>query len=99
MCGLDKILCDVRLKFPKCSRNRLYKIQKQPGLYSKRKKFKATTNSNHKLLVADNVLNQNFKVDKPCKVWVTDISYIGTGQGWPYLATVKDIFRSEEQHV
>lgn len=96
MCGLDKILCDVRLKFPKCSRNRLYKIQKQHGLYSKRKrKYKATTNSNHQLPVADNILNQNFNVDKPGKVWVTDISYIGTGQGWLYLATVKDIFTKE----
>jgi len=96
MCGLDKILEDVREKYPKCSRNRLYKIQKQHNLYSIRKrKYKATTNSNHKLPVAENILNQNFKVDKPGAVWVTDISYIGTKQGWLYLATVKDIFTKE----
>lgn len=92
MCGLDKLLADVREKFPKCSRNRLYRIQKENNLYSKRKrKFKATTNSNHKLPVAKNILNQDFQVEAPNKVWVTDLSYIDTMQGWLYLATVKDI--------
>ena len=96
MCGLDKMLMDVREVYPKCSRKRLYNIQKEYKLYSKRKrKFKATTNSNHKLPVAENLLNQNFNVDKPAAVWVTDISYIGTNEGWLYLATVKDIFTKE----
>ncbi|WP_143753415.1 IS3 family transposase [Dethiobacter alkaliphilus] len=92
ICGLDKMLEDVREHFPKCSRNRLYGIQKRNGLYSKRKrKFKATTDSNHQLPVAENLLNQNFKADKPGAVWVTDISYVNTIEGWLYLATVKDI--------
>lgn len=96
MCGLDKILADVREKYPKCSRNRLYAIQKKHKLYAKRKrKYKATTNSNHEFPVAKNILNQEFNVDKPGAVWVTDISYIGTDQGWLYLATVKDIFTKE----
>lgn len=96
MCGLDKILADVRVSYPKCSRKRLYKIQKEYRLYSKRKrKYKATTYSNHKLPVAENILNQNFKADKPGAVWVADISYIATREGWLYLATVKDIFTKE----
>jgi len=96
MCGLDKLLEDVREKYPKCSRSRLYKIQKEHNLYSKRKrKYKATTNSNHKLPVAENILNQDFNVDRPGAVWVTDISYIGTNEGWLYLATVKDIYTKE----
>ncbi len=91
--GLDKMLEDVQSQFPKCSRNRLYKIQKRHKLYSIRKrKFKATTNSKHDYPVAQNLLNQNFHVDEPNKVWVTDISYIGTDEGWLYLATVKDLF-------
>jgi putative transposase len=40
-------------------------------------------------------LNQNFTVDRPLKVWVTDISYISIDEGWYYLATVKDIFTKE----
>jgi putative transposase len=81
--GLDKLLIDVREKFPKCSRNRLYKIQKVHNQYSIRKrKFKATTNSKHDYPVAANLLNQDFRVKEPNKVWVTDISYISTdGQG------------------
>lgn len=96
MYGLDKILKDVQDNFPKCSRKRLYRIQREYKLYSTRKrKYKATTYSNHKLPVAENILNQNLKVDRPGAVWVTDISYIGTNQGWLYLSTVKDVFTKE----
>jgi putative transposase len=91
--GLNKLLDDVRLKFPRCSRNRLYRIQKKHGLYSIRhRKFKATTNSKHNYPVAPNLLHQDFHADAPNKVWVTDITYIRTDEGWLYLAAVKDLF-------
>ncbi len=94
--GLDKILADVRNHYPKCSRNRLYRIQKENELYSRRKrKFKVTTDSKHQLPVAENLLNQDFKTDKPAAVWVSDLSCIFTDEGWLYLATVKDIFTKE----
>jgi putative transposase len=94
--GLNKILADVREQYPQCSRNRLYRLQKENKLYSNRKrKFKATTNSKHKLPVAENLLKQNFHTDKPLSVWVTDLSYIYTDEGWLYLATVKDIYTKE----
>lgn len=90
--GLDKIHKDVQVEFPKCSRKRIYKLQKKNKLYSKRKrKFKATTDSNHQLPVAENLLNQDFNTEGPNTVWVTDISYLDTSEGWLYLATVKDI--------
>jgi len=96
MCGLDKLLEDVREEFPKCSRNRLYKIQRENNLYSiRKKKFKATTNSNHKLPIAENILNQDFTTYSINQVWVSDISYLDTDEGWLYLATVKDIFNKE----
>lgn len=56
------------------------------------RKYKATTNSNHSLPVFENVLDRQFKVMAPNKVWVTDITYIGTGEGWLYLASVMDLF-------
>lgn len=91
--GLNKLLDDVRSRFPHCSRNRLYRIQKEHRLYSIRKrKFKATTNSRHNYPVASNLLHQNFHVDAPNKVWVTDITYVRTDEGWLYLAIVKDLF-------
>ena len=54
-----------------------------------------TTNSNHNYPVAENVLKQTFTPTAPKQVWVTDITYIPTGEGWLYLAGVKDVFTCE----
>lgn len=59
------------------------------------RKFKATTNSKHGLPVAENLLNQNFKVNQPNQVWISDITYIRTGEGWLYLASVEDLCTRE----
>ncbi|EKD91580.1 MAG: integrase, catalytic protein [uncultured bacterium] len=56
------------------------------------RKFKATTNSNHSLPVAPNLLNQNFYANKPNEKWVSDITYIWTDEGWLYLAAVMDLY-------
>jgi len=55
-------------------------------------KFKATTNSNHNYPVSPNLLNRNYNVDTPYVVWVTDITYVATREGWLYLAAVMDLF-------
>ncbi|WP_240723498.1 hypothetical protein [Flavobacterium sp. GT3P67] len=56
---------------------------KQLGLRSKlSKKFKVTTNSNHSYLVVENILNREFVVKIPSKVWVLDITYIQTKEGF-----------------
>jgi putative transposase len=60
-----------------------------------KRKFKATTNSKHTLPVAENLLNQNFTPSAPNQIWVTDITYIPTQEGWLYLAGVKDVFTCE----
>jgi len=97
MIGLDKLWDDVRDAGFQCGRNRVYKIQKTHNLYSIRKKpFRVCiTDSNHDLPKAPNLLNQDFNVDKPNKVWVTDITQFITERGKLYLATVKDIFHKE----
>ena len=56
------------------------------------KRFKRTTDSAHGLAVADNILNREFTVDAPDKVWVTDITYVRTWEGWLYLAVIIDLF-------
>jgi len=58
-------------------------------------KFKATTNSKHGLPVAANLLNQNFKAEWPNQVWISDITYVRTGEGWLYLASVEDLCTRE----
>jgi len=57
-----------------------------------KKKFKATTDSKHTLPVAENLLNQQFKAAAPNRIWLTDITYIATEEGWLYLAGHKDVF-------
>ena len=58
----------------------------------RKRKFKATTDSNHNYPIAPNLLNQCFKVDRPNQVWVSDITYIQTRQGWHYLTVIIDLF-------
>ena len=75
------------------SRRRVCKLMKKQGLYCKTtRKFKHTTDSNHTLPIADNLLNREFKQNKPNQVYVGDITYIPTGEGWLYLAVVIDLF-------
>jgi len=97
MIGLDKLWDDIKDAGLQCGRNRVYKLQRTHNLYSVRKKpFRVCiTDSNHNLPKAPNLLNQNFNVDKPNTVWVTDITQFITAEGKLYLATVKDIFHKE----
>ena len=76
-----------------CGKNRIARLMKVNSISSKRKrKFKATTNSRHSFPVAPNLLKRNFDVGSPNSVWVSDITYIPTDEGWLYLSTVMDLF-------
>ena len=55
------------------------------------KKFKATTNSNHNYPAAPNLLNRNFTAAHPNTIWLSDITYVATGEGWLYLAAIMDL--------
>lgn len=75
---------------------RIRRIRKKLGLYCKqKKKFRATTDSKHNLPIADNLIGQRFETTAPNQVWVTDITYIPTEEGWLYLAGHKDIHTKE----
>jgi putative transposase len=75
---------------------RIKRLRRKLGLRCRqRRKFKVTTDSKHKLPVAENILKQQFKVYEPNKVWVSDITYVPTDEGWLYLAGHKDLFTSE----
>jgi putative transposase len=74
-------------------RYRSRSLMKKAGVSVKhRKKFRITTDSNHNLPVAPNLLNRNFQVDLPDTVWCSDISYLWTMEGWLYLAVVIDLY-------
>lgn len=94
--GAEKLQHDLAEQHVIVGISRIKRIRKKLGLRCKQKrKFKATTNSRHGLPVAENLLNQQFKVEAPDKVWVTDITYIPTAEGWLYLAGHKDLFTHE----
>jgi len=74
-------------------RARVARLMREAGLRAKAKrKFKATTNSNHRPPVAPNLLKQDFMASKPNQKWVSDITYIATDEGWLYLAVVLDLY-------
>ena len=76
-----------------CCLETVRRIMKDKGLRSPRgRKFVVTTDSNHTMPVAENILDRNFEADAPNEKWVTDITFIPTHQGWTYLATVMDLF-------
>ena len=73
-----------------CSRKRVGKEKIQAKM---RKKWKVTTKASKKeIMIAPNHLDQNFMVESPNKVWVSDITYVSTQEGWLYVAVVMDLF-------
>ena len=76
----------------RCSRKRVWQLMKKANIHSARKKAcKKTTSSNHKNPVAPNLLERNFSFPLPGQAWAGDITCIPAGQGWLYLAIVKDL--------
>lgn len=91
--GAPRIEKQLRKKGIRTSKKRVARLMRDNGIKARsKKKFKATTNSNHNLPVAENKLNQNFTANKPDQVWTSDITYIWTSEGWLYLAVVLDLY-------
>ncbi|MCD1116745.1 IS3 family transposase [Chryseobacterium turcicum] len=91
--GSPRIAFELNSLGYRVSRITVVKYMKELGLRSKlNKKFKVTTNSKHNYLVVDNILDRNSTADKSSKVWVSDITYIQTKEGFLYLTTVIDLY-------
>jgi len=76
-----------------CCKNTVAKVMKAAGIQAATaKKFKATTDSKHGRPVAANVLNQRFEASRVNEVWLADITYVWTREGWLYLAAVVDLY-------
>lgn len=89
--GLDTLYHILKRDFS-CSRGRVHRLMKKYGIYSHRHKSKNIAQyRKHSLPVKDNLLKQNFTAKIPNSVWVGDVSYIKTFQGFLFLAIVKDL--------
>jgi putative transposase len=95
-CGPERLQHDLAAHGVKVGICRIRKIRKKLGIRCKQiKKFKATTDSKHTLPVAENLLEQKFEAEAPNEIWVSDITYIPTDEGWLYCAAHKDLFNGE----
>ena len=76
------------------SRGRIERLMRQHGIRAimARPRRMWTTDSRHGLPIAPNLLNRNFTADAPNRIWLADITYVETDQGWLYLATVLDLY-------
>ena len=80
------------LSYP-VSRDKARKLMREAGIVVKhRKKYKVTTNSNHKQPVFENVLDREFDVSRANQAYVSDITYLWTQEGWLYLSVVIDLW-------
>ncbi len=94
--GAEKLQHDLAEHGIRVGICRIKRIRRRLGIRCKQKrKFKATTNSKHTLPVAENILGQQFRVTAPNKVWVSDITYVPTDEGWLYVAAHKDLFTAD----
>lgn len=90
--GSPRITYELRVHGFDISRPRVARLMRKAGIRSKvRRKYIVTTDSKHRFNIADNLLDRNFQVGEIGKVWVSDITYIRTAQGWLYLTTIIDL--------
>jgi len=91
--GRRRIHIQLQRQAVGCSPNRVGHLIRQEGLQGiGRRKFRATTDSRHSFPVAPNLLARDFTATAPDQIWVSDITYLRTEQGWDYLATVMDLY-------
>jgi transposase InsO family protein len=95
--GSPRVHAELRREGRRHSRRRVARLMREMGLQARRGRRRAprTTDSRHELPVAPNLLDRNFAAERPDAVWLADISYLPTGEGWLYLAAVEDLATRE----
>jgi putative transposase len=91
--GWPRVWKELLARGIRVGKERVQKLMQLHGIKARAKrKYKATTDSNHSLPVAENLLQRDFAPAAPDCVWSSDITYIATDEGWLYLAVVIDLF-------
>ncbi len=94
--GSPRVHAELRAQGIRAGRNRVARLMREGGLaVTRRRRAPRTTDSRHDHPVAPNLLQRRFAADRPDHAWLADISYIPTGEGWLYLAAVKDMATRE----
>src|SRR3954451_19012932 len=92
--GAPRIHAELRAEGQIVSRKRIERVMHRHGIRAQvpRRYRVCTTDSKHSLPIAANLLDRNFVAEKPDQIWLADITYIPTGEGWLYLAVILDLF-------
>jgi transposase InsO family protein len=91
--GSPRMAAELTARGHECSENTVAALMRRQGIRAKSpKRFVRTTDSRHRLPVAENVLARDFEPTGPNEAWCADITYIPTREGWVYLAVVEDLF-------
>ena len=91
--GSPRMAAELTARGHDCSVNTVAKLMREHGIRAKApRRFVRTTDSNHRLPVADNLLARDFDPAGPNESWSADITYVPTREGWLYLAVVEDLF-------
>jgi len=91
--GWPRVWQELRANGIKAGKERIRRLMKRNSIKARgKRKYLVTTDSRHRLPVAPNLLNRNFRPVRPDAVWAGDITYIQTDTGWLYLAAVMDLF-------
>lgn len=90
--GSLRVWAELRSRGLRCSRNRVARLMQRAGIAAvMRRRYRHTRDSRHDYPVAPNVLEQDFRVASVNRVWLTDITYIWTEDGWLYLSVLLDL--------
>ena len=91
--GSPRVTAALRQRGYRVGHNRVARLLRLNGLGVRyKRRFRSTTDSNHSLPVAENLLERCFDVPETNQAWVSDISYIATAEGWLYLCVVIDLY-------
>jgi putative transposase len=91
--GSPRVTAALNQSGMRCCVNTVAKIMREIGLAARiKRRFRLTTDSNHDLPIAPNRLKRQFARRRPNEAWTADMTYIPTGEGWLFLATVMDLF-------
>ena len=91
--GSPRVHATLRAEGSRVGRNRVAHLMRRHGIRARcRRRFRTTTDSNHAFPLAPNLLARQFTAPAPNRVWLADITYVPTEEGWLYLAVVLDLF-------
>jgi transposase InsO family protein len=95
--GSPRVHAELRAEGARIGRKRVARLMREGGLAvsRRRRRVPRTTDSRHDHPVAPSLLDRKFAAERPDAVWLADISYIPTGEGWLYLAAIKDMATRE----